>query len=144
MGVEPICAVLTEHGCPIAPSTYYEARNRGPSKRALRDTEIVELIAAARRQPFLDRFGARKMWLQLRRQGHDVARCTVERLMTANGWMGALRGRQVRTTIANPTAARAADLVDRDFAARPRTGCGSRTSPNLGLSCAQQTGGHRG
>lgn len=109
--------MLTEHGCPIAPSTYYEARNRGPSKRALRDTEIVELIAAARLQPFLDRFGARKMWLQLRRQGHDVARCTVERLMAANGWMGALRGKQVRTTIANPTAARAADLVDRDFTA---------------------------
>ena len=117
LGVEPICAVLSEHGVKIAPSTYYEARNRPPSKRSLRDAEIVELIASARREPFLDRFGARKMWQHLRRQGHDVARCTVERLMTANDWQGALRGKQVRTTIADPQAARAADLVDRDFTA---------------------------
>ena len=55
LGVEPICAVLSEHGVKIAPSTYYEARNRPPSKRSLRDAEIVELIAAARREPFLDR-----------------------------------------------------------------------------------------
>jgi len=117
LGVEPICVVLSEHGCPIAPSTYYEARSRPPSKRALRDAEITELIRVAREQPFLDRFGARKMWLYLRRQGHEVARCTVERLMTANRWTGALRGKPVRTTIADPKAVRAADLVDRDFTA---------------------------
>ena len=101
----------------IAPSTCYEARNRGPSKRALRDAEIVELIRSAREQRFVARFGARKMWLHLRRQGHDVARCTIERLMTANGWQGVLRGKRVRTTIADPRDARAADLVDRDFTA---------------------------
>src|SRR5690625_3443287 len=43
-GVEPICRVLTEHGIPIAPSTYYEARSRQPSKRTLRDEQITELI----------------------------------------------------------------------------------------------------
>ena len=84
-GVEPICRVLTEHGVMIAPSTYYEARNRAPSKRALRDVEVIELIASARAHRFRVRFGARKMWLHLRRQGHDVARCTIERLMTRNG-----------------------------------------------------------
>ena len=47
-GVEPICTVLTEHGCKIAPSTYYDARSRQPSRRALRDAEIIALIAAAR------------------------------------------------------------------------------------------------
>jgi putative transposase len=107
--------VLSEHGIPIAPSTYYDARHRPPSKRALRDAEIVELSRAASGQRFLARLGARKMWLYLRRQGHDVARCTIERLMTANGWQGALRGKRVQTTIPDPKDARATDLVDRDF-----------------------------
>ena len=101
----------------IAPSTYYEARRRRPSRRTLRDAEIVELIRAARGQRFIARFGARKMWLYLRRQGHDVARCTIERLMAANGWQGALRGKRVQTTIPDPKNARPRDLVDRDFTA---------------------------
>ena len=116
-GVEPICTVLSEHGVKIAPSTYYEARNRAPSKRAVRDAEIVELIARARGNRFVCRFGARKMWLHLRRNGHDVARCTVERLMAHQGWSGVLRGKRPRTTIPAPEHARAADLVDRDFTA---------------------------
>ena len=116
-GVEPICTVLSEHGVKIAPSTYYEARNRVPSKRAVRDAEIVELIARARGNRFVCRFGARKMWLHLRRNGHDVARCTVERLMAHQGWSGVLRGKRPRTTIPAPEHARAADLVDRDFTA---------------------------
>ena len=116
-GVEPICAVLTEHGCKIAPSTYYDVRSRLPSRRALRDAEIIELIAAARDHKFRHRFGARKMWLHLRTQGHDVARCTVERLMAAQGWTGALRGKKPRTTVASEHDQRPADLVDRDFTA---------------------------
>ena len=116
-GVEPICRVLSEHGVKIAPSTYYEARDRAPSKRALRDAEIVELIAAAREHKFRVRFGARKMWLHLRGTGHDVARCTVERLMAQHGWAGALRGQQPRTTIPSVSDLRPADLVDRDFTA---------------------------
>ena len=106
-----------EHGLQVAPSTYYEARSRPPSRRALRDAEVIDLIAVARTNRFTARFGARKMWLHLRRQGHDVARCTVERLMTEQGWVGALRGNAVRTTIADPAAARMPDLVDRDFTA---------------------------
>jgi len=116
-GVEPICRVLTEHGVMIAPSTYYEARNRAPSKRALRDVEVIELIASARAHRFRVRFGARKMWLHLRTQGHDVARCTVERLMAQQGWSGALRGKKPRTTIPAAGDPRPADLVDRDFTA---------------------------
>ena len=80
-GVEPICTVLSEHGCPIAPSTYYAALAKTPSRRELRDAELVEIITAARQRRFVARLGARKLWLHLRRQGHDVARCTVERLM---------------------------------------------------------------
>ena len=116
-GVEPICAVLSEHGIKIAPSTYYEARSRRPSKRAVRDAEILELIARARGHRFACRFGARKMWLHLRRNGHDVARCTVERLMAQQGWAGALRGGRQRTTIPRAGDPRPEDLVDRDFSA---------------------------
>ena len=109
--------MLTEHGVKIAPSTYYEARDRAPSKRELRDAEIVDLISTAREHKFRARFGARKMWLHLRSNGHDVARCTVERLMAAQGWAGALRGKKPRTTIPDPEDARPTDLVDRDFTA---------------------------
>jgi putative transposase len=61
-------------------------------------------------------YGARKMWLHLRQGGHNVARCTVERLMRQLGLVGALRGKAKRTTISDPAAARAGDLVGRNFA----------------------------
>lgn len=114
-GVEPICRVLTEHGCAIAPSTYYEARSRRPSRRALRDAELLEIIGMERANMFVARLGARKLWLHLRRRGHDVARCTVERLLRQEGIAGVTRTRRVRTTIPDTAAARPADLVDRDF-----------------------------
>jgi putative transposase len=60
------------------------------------------------------------MWLHLRSAGHDVARCTIERLYAEQGWVGALRRKQVRTTIPDESAPRPADLVDRQFfATRP-------------------------
>ena len=120
-GVEPICRVLSEHGIKIAPSTYYDNVSRRPSKRALRDAEIVKLIQAERaRQKLVARFGARKMWLHLRSKGHDVARCTIERLYAEQGWVGALRRKKVRTTVPDESAQRPADLVDRQFfATRP-------------------------
>ena len=104
-GVEPICRVLTEHGIKIAPSTYYDNISRKPSKRALRDAEIVEAIKAERsRQKLFARFGARKMWLHLRSKGIEVARCTVERLYAEQGWAGALRVKRIRTTIPDENA----------------------------------------
>lgn len=114
-GVEPMCRVLSEHGVPIAPSTYYEHRDRQPSRRDLRDAEIVELLLAQRDHRFRCRYGARKMWLHLRRQGHDVARCTVERLMAQQGMVGVTRGRRHVTTVSDAGDQRPQDLVDRDF-----------------------------
>lgn len=116
-GVEPICRVLTEHGCKIAPSTFYDNLNRQASKRKLRDAELIELIKQARKHRFVKLFGARKMWLHLRRLGHDVARCTVERLMTQMGISGVVRGKKPRTTIPDEKANRPADRVDRRFVA---------------------------
>jgi putative transposase len=56
------------------------------------------------------------MWAQLRRQGVEVARCTVEWLIRANGWCGATRAKKVRTTVFDPAATRAPDLINRQFA----------------------------
>jgi len=60
-------------------------------------------------------YGATKMWAHLRREGIEVARCTLERLMRTNGWRGVTRTKMVRTTVADPAANRSPDLVDRQF-----------------------------
>ena len=115
-GVEPICRVLSEHGCPIAPSTYYAAlaRARSPSARQRRDEALAQEITRVYRDNY-QVYGARKVWLALNRGGVAVARCTVERLMGELGLVGARRGRRVRTTTADAAASRPADLLERDF-----------------------------
>jgi putative transposase len=125
-GVAPICRVLSGHGLSIAPRTYWAHQSRPPSGRALWDTVITELLGAiyepdehGRRKPE-SLYGSCKSWAYLQRAGVPVARCTVERLMRAHGWRGVTRARNVRTTVADPAAARAPDLVRRHFtAARP-------------------------
>jgi putative transposase len=118
-GVEPICRVLTEHGVKIAPSTYYAAKTRPPSTRVRRDAELLAQIRRVHADPKIGRgvYGARKVWHQLRREGITAARCTVERLMRADGLHGAVRGRQFVTTRPDPAATRPPDLVDREFTA---------------------------
>jgi putative transposase len=120
-GVEPICRVLTEHGVPIAPSTYYDAikARRRVSDADLREEQLMLAIARVHHANY-GVYGARKVWLTLNREGVEVARCTVERLMKVLGLEGARRGRTVRTTRPDPAAARPADLVQRQFTpARP-------------------------
>jgi putative transposase len=122
-GVVPICRALSAHGLKIAPRTYWARRSRPPSRRSLRDQALTEILAGiyepdehGRRKPE-SLYGSLKMWEHLRRQGIGVARCTVERLMRANGWRGVTRARKVRTTVPDPGHARAPDLVKRNFAA---------------------------
>lgn len=119
-GVEPICRVL-----PVAPSTYYErkAREADPSRlprRAQRDAELRTEIRRVWDANF-QVYGAKKVWVELNRQGIRVARCTVRRLMRGMGLEGAVRGRAFRkTTVGEGSSARPADLVHRDFkATRP-------------------------
>ncbi|WP_405565114.1 IS3 family transposase [Streptomyces sp. NBC_01180] len=123
-GVEPICRVLTTHDCKIAPSTYYAHKKRigTPSPRTVRDEELKPLIQEAFEANYRV-YGARKIWRTLNRQGHTVARCTVERLMRELGIAGAVRGKKVITTITDPSAERAPDLVDRDFVATAPNRC---------------------
>ncbi len=116
-GVEPICEVL-----PIAPATYYEqkARQADPSRlprRLVRDTHLCEEIERVWKENH-SVYGARKVWLQLRREGFEVARCTVERLMRHMGLRGVVRGRPYKTTtIVDEAAPRPANLVQRNFTA---------------------------
>jgi putative transposase len=110
-GVEPICTELQ-----VAPSTYYAAKKRSPSARTVRDEELKKEI----QRVFDDHYGvygARKVWRQLRREGVEVARCTVERLMRQLGLVGAVRGKTRRTTWADPSVTPAPDLVKRNFQA---------------------------
>ena len=115
-GVESICEVL-----PIAPSTFYqrEARHKDPAllpTRAKRDARLrveIDRVWRANREVY----GVRKVWKQLNREGFKVARCTVARLMREKGLQGVVRGRGFKTTQPDETAARPADLVDRNFTA---------------------------
>jgi putative transposase len=110
-GVEPICRALQ-----VAPSTYYAARSRPPSVRQRRDEELKPVIRRVHREHF-GVYGAEKVWRQLRREGVDVGRDRAGRLMSELGLAGITRGARKRTTVAAETAARPADLVERDFSA---------------------------
>jgi putative transposase len=116
-GVESICTVL-----PIAPSTYFRHKGQQAdptrrSKRARRDDELrvaIQRVWDENHQVY----GPRKLWRQLRREGVDVARCRVRRLMKAMGLVGAVRGRAwITTTQPDLAATRPPDLVDRQFTA---------------------------
>jgi transposase InsO family protein len=102
-GVEPICKVL-----PIAPSTYHAhvAKRRDPARLSARARQDVRLKIEVRRV-FDENFrvyGVRKVWRQLKREGFDVARCTVARLMRDMGLQGVIRGKPVKTTISDKAA----------------------------------------
>jgi transposase InsO family protein len=128
-GVEPICAML-----PIAPSTYFRVRaqDQDPTTRparAKRDDELRVLIQRVHAENF-GVYGPRKVWRQLRREGHSVARCTVERLMREMGLAGAVRGRAWKTTTQSQLLliVRPIWWTARSWP-RGRTSCGYRTSP---------------
>ena len=82
-------------------STYYEhaARRRDPDRlpaRAKRDASLcveIDRVWRENRQVY----GARKIWKQLHREGQQVARCTVARLMRDMGLQGVVRGRKFKT-----------------------------------------------
>jgi putative transposase len=120
-GVEPICRVLREQGMGIAPSTYRAAKTRPPSARSISDAAVLVEIRRVHGDRNIGRglYGARKVWHHLvdveRRR---VARCTVERLMRADGLVGARRDKGFRTTKPDTgLAVRPPDLVGRQFTA---------------------------
>ena len=116
IGVEPICKQL-----PIAPSTFYDhmAKRENPdllSDRAKRDMALKPEIERVWEQNYKV-YGVRKVWHQLRREGFDVARCTVARLMKDLGLKGIIRGKKHRTTIPDKSQPCPLDKVNRQFKA---------------------------
>lgn len=113
-GVEPICDVL-----PIAPSTYYDhlAKRADPARRSDRARRDEELRPEIQRvfEDNLSVYGMHKVWHQLRREGFDVARCTVARLMKDMGIQGIIRGKPHRTTIPDKKQPCPMDKVNRQF-----------------------------
>ena len=115
-GVEPVCRVLQ-----IAPSTYHAhaARRAKPETapaRVKRDAVLRSEIQRVHDENF-QVYGVRKVWHQMKREGHDVARCTVERLMQYMGLQGVIRGKRVRTTVSDKAAPCPLDHVNRWFKA---------------------------
>ncbi len=110
-GVEPICRTLQ-----VAPSSYYAAKTRPPSARAVRDEALTDTLVRIHRANF-GVYGVRKAWRTLQRLGIPAGRDQVARLMRAVGLQGATRTKRVRTTTPAPVGARPADLVERIFSA---------------------------
>jgi putative transposase len=115
-GVEPVCKVL-----PIAPSTYYRhaARRANLGLRCARAKQDEELSIQIRQiwEANFQAYGARKVWRQLQREGKNIARCTVERLMRQLGLQGVVRGKKIKTTISRPDDIYPMDRVNRQFTA---------------------------
>jgi putative transposase len=112
-GVEPICNVLG-----VSASAYYERSSGRRSERSLKDEQLLGQIKEIHAANYYA-YGYRRMWKALQRAGEPVARCTVQRLMSAHGIKGAKRrGKPWRTTKPDPQAKRRADLVQRDFSAQ--------------------------
>jgi transposase InsO family protein len=114
-GVEPICETLG-----VSASAYYERASGRRSARALEDERLLGAISELHERNYLA-YGSRRMWKALLRDGEQVGRSRVERLMRQNGLQGAKRrGKPWRTTRADPSALRSPDRVQRDFeASRP-------------------------
>ena len=110
-GVEPICRVLQ-----VAPSVYYAHKRRPPSARALRDAELKVEIKRVYKENF-EVYGAEQLWRQLAREGIQVGRDRVARLLGVLGIGGVVRGKPRRTTIPAEPKQRPADLVNRQFTA---------------------------
>lgn len=115
-GVEPICRVL-----PIAPSIYHDHADKRaspakPSERGKRDA-ILEIEVRRVFDENVGVYGVGKVWRQMMREGFDMARCRVSRLMREIGLKGVVRGRGIRTTICDTAASCPLDRVNRLFKA---------------------------
>lgn len=113
-GVEPICRVL-----PIAPATFYDnlakqADTSRLSDRAKRDEQLKPEIERVFEEN-LKVYGVRKVWHQMNREGFDIARCTVARLMKDIGIEGVIRGKKPKTTWQDKALPCPLDRVNRQF-----------------------------
>ncbi len=112
-GVEPICETLD-----VSASAYYQRASGERSARTVEDERLSARIREVHHANY-ECYGYRRMHAALVREGESAGRDQVARLMSAEGIQGAKRrGKPWKTTIADPEAQRAADLVKRDFTAQ--------------------------
>ncbi|MEF2978097.1 IS3 family transposase [Subtercola sp. YIM 133946] len=114
--VESVCQVLRSQGVQVAARTYRAWKRAQPSQRDKADAVIIDALLNEVAKPE-GMYGRRKMTAHLRRTGHQVSIRQIDRLMRHLGMNGRVRGRGLRTTIPDRNAARAPDLLDRDFTA---------------------------
>lgn len=100
----------------VAPSTYYAAKDRAPSARAVSDATLIPELVTLWTDNYCV-YGVRKLWKTARRAGVDIGRDQTGRLMRAAGIEGATRSKRVKTTRPDPTTVRHPDLVNREFTA---------------------------
>ena len=118
-GVEPICRVLD-----VSASAYYQRAGGQRSARDIEDERLLGVICELHADKYYA-YGYRRMHKALRRTGETAGRDRVKRLMRTAQSVGAKRrGRPWRTTTCDPAATRSPDLVNRDFTATARIGCG--------------------
>jgi len=98
----------------VAPSTYYVAKDRAPSARAINDAVVTPKLVTLWQHNYCV-YGVRKLWKTARRAGIDIGRDQTGRLMRAAGIEGATRAKRVKTTRPDPTSARHPDVVKREF-----------------------------
>jgi putative transposase len=112
--VWPVAVMCRTIGLPER--TYHAAKVRPPSKRSFSD-EVHKVQIGRVWATNYSCYGPRRVYKQLRREGYVIARCTVTRIMADIGLRGVQRGKKHLTTFPDDTAARPADLVERQFRA---------------------------
>ncbi|MCA1791197.1 MAG: IS3 family transposase, partial [Thioalkalivibrio sp.] len=103
-----------DHNLQVAPSTYYAAKTRLPSARQVSDEKLLEDVKRIHRENYAV-YGVRKVWYAVMREGIEIGRDQVARLMRLAGLKGVTRRKNVRTTIPAPGGVRSPDLVQRDW-----------------------------
>jgi len=108
--VRRACTLLS-----VSRAAYYTWSATDPEERRRSDDELLVAIKDAH-EASRGTYGAPRITRALRKQGRRVSRKRVARLMKQRGIVGRARRRRKRTTIADPAAAKAADLLQRNFA----------------------------
>ncbi len=109
--VRTMCRVLD-----VSPSGFYAARNRPPSVRSEADAELTVRIRAIHERA-RGTYGVPRVHAELAADGTHVGKKRVARLMRAASLEGVSRRRRKFTTVRDPNAGPAPDLVERDFTA---------------------------
>jgi putative transposase len=114
-GVARACRLLK-----VSRAAYYQRRNDVPSARRTADAALTARITSIHAGS-KGTYGSPRIYQELRREGAGCGKRRVARLMRAAGLEGRRTKRWRTTTIPDPAAERARDLIQRDFAPRPGT-----------------------